>query len=215
MAQVTQGTSRDSCLSLSLLTQLSLGFPRLPSESSPQSGGHATRACFLAPFQPASPRPPAAVNPASCSPGGHSAVPDGCVALPRVVPSLGRAQLAVGGRPWAGHRGRARERGRGGKEGQRSQEQGGEGSWVPGTPSTSPSSPCREHRAAFQILPSPSWGGAWEGSRGEPRPEPLYPGRAGGPRPASCSESGKRNSIVYTHSSVPARAAGLLGALAG
>ena len=178
MAQVTQGTSRDSCLSLSLLTQLSLGFPRLPSESSPQSGGHATRACFLAPFQPASPRPPAAVNPASCSPGGHSAVPDGCVALPRVVPSLGRAQLAVGGRPWAGHRGRAHERGRGGKEGQRSQEQGGEGSWVPGTPSTSPSSPCREHRAAFQILPSPSWGG---------------PGRAAGVSPglSPCTQAGQ------------------------
>lgn len=55
--EVTQGASWDSCLSLSPLTQLSLGFPRLPSESSPQSGGHATRACFLASFQPASPGP--------------------------------------------------------------------------------------------------------------------------------------------------------------
>ena len=55
----------------------------------------------------------------------------------------------------------------------------------------------------------PQAGGAWEGSRGEPRPEPLYPGRAGAPRPASCIESEKRNSIVYAHSSEPAWAAGL------
>lgn len=64
-------------------------------------------------------------------------------------------------------------------------------------------------------VPQDVGGGGWEGSRGEPTPKPLYPGRAGAPRPASCSESEKRSSIVYTHSSGPARAVGLLGALAG
>lgn len=119
--------------SFSLLTQVSLGFWRFPSESSPPSGGHVThvtRACFLVSSfnQPPPCHAPAAVNPASCSPGGRSAGTDGCVALPRVAPSLGRGvartRLPADGRPWAGHRRRARERGRGGKEGQRPQEQG-------------------------------------------------------------------------------------------
>ena len=47
--------------------------------------------------------------------------------------------------------------------------------WAPRPPS-----PRQEHRAAFQILPSPGWG-ACEGRGGDPRPQPLHPGRAGTP----------------------------------
>lgn len=128
--------------SFSLLTQVSLGFWRFPSESSPPSGGHithVTRACFLVSSfnQPPPCHAPAAVNPASCSPGG---------ALP--------AQMAVwlcqGWRPlWAEvlqepgclqmedpGQGTGGEPVRGGGEGKRGRDprNRGEGSRVTGTP---------------------------------------------------------------------------------
>lgn len=61
-----------------------------------RSEGHVTRACFLRASSFSQPPPaPAAVNPASCSPGGRGAlrVPDGCVALPRVCAPSGLRYL--------------------------------------------------------------------------------------------------------------------------